>query len=115
MQNDQRRQKYKEFLVEGKYTALEYVKAISHTVGSFIETNDSDSSSEDKDDDSSVSTLAHNITTTNMCVVCLMSHELHGYLCRVSMQIVATQSLSVVLRSKMLFRYSQIDLLFFYI
>ena len=26
--------KYKEFLVEGKYTVLEYVKAISHTVGS---------------------------------------------------------------------------------
>ena len=29
----------------------------------------------DDNDDSSVSTLAHNITTTNMCVVCLKSRE----------------------------------------
>ena len=53
---------------------MEYVKANSHTVGSFTETNDSDSCPDDNDD-SSVNTLAHNITTTNMCVVCLNSRE----------------------------------------
>ena len=43
-------------------------------MGSFTETNESDSFSDDNDD-SSVSTLAHNITTTNMCVVCLNSRD----------------------------------------
>ena len=74
VQNDQRRQKYAEYLVPGKYTTLEYFQAISHPVGSFTETNESYSCF-DYNDDSSVSTLAHNIKIANMCVVCLNSRD----------------------------------------
>ena len=50
---------YFDYLVEDKYTALEW-----QSVGSFTETNESDSRADDNDD-FSVSTMAHNITTTN--------------------------------------------------
>ena len=58
-------QKYKEYLVEGKYTALEYVRAIGHTAGSLTDSIVSDFCS-DNTDNPSVSTLEHNIMTTNM-------------------------------------------------
>ena len=102
---------------------MEYVKGISHTVGSLIETNDSDSSSDDNDDDSSVSTLAHNITSTNMCAVCLKSRETtlifmpfnHANSCgNCSDTILQLCQTCLVCPSPFenAFRYSQIDLTF---
>ena len=49
--NEERRSKCKEKLIEGSYTQLEYIRAISHTVGSLTNINTDPYSADDGADD----------------------------------------------------------------
>ena len=70
--NEERRSKCKEKLIGGSYTPLEYIRAISHTVGSLTNINTDPYSS---DDDLIEWTQSSSSENRNLCAVCLRLRE----------------------------------------
>ena len=80
--NEERRSKCKEKLVNGSYTPFEYIRAISNTVGSLTNLNTDLYSSDDEDAQSSF------LENRNFCAVCLRLRERRRvYLCHAGTQI----------------------------
>ena len=75
--NDEHRSKCKEKLIEGSYSPLEYIREISHTVGSLTEISIFDENSdEDEDEDGEIThTDTAENSNSNLCVVCLRVRE----------------------------------------
>ena len=87
--NDEHRSKCKEKLIEGSYSPLEYIREISHTVGSLTEISIFDENSdEDEDEDGEITHTAEN-SNSNLCVVCLRVRETTWISCLVNTQVVA--------------------------
>ena len=75
--NEEYRRKCNEKLLEGLFSPLEFLKAISSTVGSLAEIGTFDGSFDEEDEDDSIQTDA-SITESinaNLCVVCLTTRE----------------------------------------